>query len=99
MTQPQQSEVLQTLGLENLSEPQQEETLLAMGVLLSKATMVRIIEKMDESTRAAFDNLLESSPTEDQMLAFLEGVPGTAEAAQEAVAELQNDILAVPPKQ
>lgn len=98
MTQPQQSEVIQALGLENRSESEQEEALIAIGELLSKATMVRIIEKMDEPTRAAFDNLLVTSPTEDQILAFLEGVPGAAEAAQEAVADLQNDILAVRPK-
>jgi hypothetical protein len=88
--------LLEVLGLEDLLPEEQEELLLDLNELIFKGAMVRLIERMDDATKADFDALMESEADEEEVEAFLmERVPDADEAVQETVDELKNDILSV----
>ncbi len=96
MTKHPTAPLLDALGVEDLLPEEQEALLVDLGELIQKGTMVRLIERMDEKTRAEFNALLDTDPSEEDMEAFLESkVPDAAAAAAETVEELRNDILAV----
>ena len=88
-------DILTSLGLEDLSEEEQQTLLLDIQSLIFKGTMVRILEKMNDEEKEAFNAFLESDPSEDEMMSYMEEkVPQAKDAALEAISELKNDILA-----
>jgi len=88
--------LLEVLDIEGLPPEEQEELLLELNELIFKGTLVRLIERMDDATRADFDDLMGGEPSEDQVMAFLqERVPDADQAVEEVVQELRDDILAV----
>lgn len=90
------SPILDSLQLNELPPEEQEALLLELNELVFKGTMVRLIERMDESSRDEFAKLMESDADEATVEAFLrEKVPNADKAVEETVAELADDILAV----
>ncbi|MES2225215.1 MAG: DUF5663 domain-containing protein [Patescibacteria group bacterium] len=99
MTQPtkQESEtLLKALDLTELPVEEQEELLLEFNSLVFEGTMLRLIDRMDEPTREAFEALLETDPSDDQVEAFLAlKVPDVDSIVEETLADIRNDILSV----
>lgn len=88
--------LLDLLGLDDLSLGQQERVLADMGSLIFEGTLVRLIGRMNEGTRAELDALMDGDVSAEDLIAFLrEKVPGSDEAVSETVQELRDDILAV----
>jgi hypothetical protein len=95
MTTPEQS-LLDTLGLEELLPEEQQQVLADVGSLIFEGTLVRLLEQMDEPTRAKFDALLTTNAAEDEVMDFLKAnVPGAEAAVTQTIEELRDDILAV----
>ncbi len=94
-TENTQDQLLAALDLESLSPEEQEAMLLEINELVFKGSMVRLIERMDESTRDEFTKLMDSDASEEEVEAFLaEKVPDADQAVADAVSELTSDILA-----
>ncbi len=90
-----QERLLNALDLDSLSPEEQESLLLEINELVFTGSMVRLVEQMDEATKAEFEALMESDASEEQVEAFLsERVPDADQAVAETVTELTNDILA-----
>jgi hypothetical protein len=88
-------DMLAVLGLQNLPEAEQQELLLDMQHLIFKGSVVRMLERMSEESKEAFNTYLESNPSEDDMMEYLEqNVPEAKDAIIETIADLKNDILA-----
>jgi hypothetical protein len=87
--------MLAVLGLQNLPEAEQQELLLDMQHLIFKGSVVRMLERMSEESKEAFNTYLESNPSEDDMMEYLEqNVPEAKDAIIETIADIKNDILA-----
>jgi hypothetical protein len=88
--------LLNALGIEDLLPEEQEELLLDLNSLIWEGSLIRLIEKMDDSTKEAFEKLLAADASEDEIQAFLtEHVPDADQAVTDTVQELTDDILAV----
>lgn len=82
------------LDLTDLPASEQDEIMLDVNEAVFKSALVRIIEGMDEPTRAEFATLMESEASEEAIETFFaEKVPGATAAVEEAVESLTNDIL------
>lgn len=88
-------DMLAVLGLENLSEEEQQSLLVDMQELIFKGSVVRMLEQMTEEGREAFNAYLSGNPSEDEMMEYLEKhVPDAKGAIIDTIAELKSDILA-----
>ena len=90
------NKISDALELTELNAEEQEEVLSTIHDLVFRGSLVRLIERMDEPTREAFSALLDTSPSEEDVEAFLtKHVPTASGAVEETIAELTDDILAV----
>jgi hypothetical protein len=95
MNTTQMKTLFDALSIEDLAPEEQEDLLLELEELVFKGTMLRLVERMDDDTRDAFDALMAGDPSEEEVQAFLDtNVPGADQAVEETIAELTNDILA-----
>ncbi|MDB5237452.1 MAG: hypothetical protein JWL88_554 [Parcubacteria group bacterium] len=75
---------------------EQEQVLLKMNELIFRGSIMRMLEQMDQPTRDAFNSLVESEGSEEDLQAFLKkNVPNADQAVADTVAALTSDILAV----
>lgn len=94
MTENPIAEILKALQMSELSPEEQEQMLLDINAIIYEGSMVRIVERMDEQTRADFEALMESDADEEAVEAFLkERVPDADALVAETVKELTDDIL------
>ncbi len=93
---PEAKKVLEkAMDLSALPIEEQEELLTELNDVAYETALLRIIEQMDDVSRDAFNALLETEPTEEQVMAFIEErVPNADEIIEATVDELQDDILA-----
>lgn len=90
------NDILEALDLKQLPTEEQEELLLDLGDLVFRGSMLRLIERMDDVTRADFNVLLDRDPAEDEVMDFLQKrVPDVDAAVEETLADLRSDILSV----
>lgn len=96
MTDKYQSKnLLQALTNESQSVEQQQDSLISMGELVFRESLVRLIAAMDTPTQEAFDELLSKNPSEDELMTFLsEKVPNAEAIVQGGIDEIGDDILA-----
>jgi hypothetical protein len=95
-TEARYKQIRDALGLDELTTEEQEEILLDIEDMLKKGTLIRIAERMDDSTKEAFLTLTEKDASEEEMDAFLKAnVPFASAALEETLEELTNDILAL----
>lgn len=88
--------VIEALHLADLPEEEQESMLLELNALVFRGSIMRMIEGMDEPTKAAFSTLVEKGGSEEELQAFLaENVPHADQAVADTIAALTSDILAV----
>lgn len=94
-TPAQADALLEALDMGSLSPEEQEALLLDLNDLIYRGSMVRLLERMDDASRVAFEALVESDASEEQVEAFLqEHVPDADQAVLETVKEISDDILA-----
>lgn len=88
-------DMLEVLGLQDLSEEEQQSLLVDMQALIFKGSVVRMLEQMSEEEKDAFNQYLSSNPSEDDMMEYLDkNVPDAKGAILDTIAELKSDILA-----
>jgi len=88
--------ILSALQLELLTPKEQEEMLLALGDVVFRGTLVRLIERMDEATRTEFSALLTDNAPPEKIEAFLkERVPEAPGATAETLSDLASDLKAI----
>lgn len=86
---------MDALGLTELSAEEQEALLLDLNSLIFRGSMIRLIERMDDTARDEFTKLMDSGADEEAVEAFLaERVPDADSAVLDTVKELSDDILA-----
>ena len=89
-------DISNALQFDHLTSDEQESLLLDLNSLIFRGSLVKLVERMDDETRDAFNTLVESNPTEELMEEFLmTHVPDADKAVEETVEELTSDILAV----
>lgn len=90
------NDLFDALDIASLELEEQEALITDIGSLLFKGTLLRLLPTMDEETKEAFMAILEGTPEDGAVEAFLkERVPNAEAAAQETLQELTSDILAV----
>lgn len=95
LTLQKQHALIEALQMNEFPAEEQEQMLLDLSDLVFKGSMIRLIERMDGDTREAFSALLESDPSEDDVLGFVdEHVPGYDEVVTETLEDITGDILA-----
>lgn len=88
--------LIAALDLDALPSEEKSELLADVNETIFKKSLVLMIERMSEATRAEFASLMENEASEADLEAFLATkVPGADEAIAEAVETLTDDILAV----
>jgi hypothetical protein len=88
--------ILDSLQLGSLPAPEQEEILLALGDIVFRGTLLRLIKSMDETVRTEFAVLLADNAPPGAIEAFLkERVSGAEAAAEETLSDLASDLSAV----
>jgi hypothetical protein len=88
--------IVEALSLPELPEEEREQILLDIQELVFKGTMVRLVDRMDDATRADFTALMERDASEEEVEEFLKTrVIDADSAVAEAVQDLTDDILAV----
>lgn len=89
-------DILQALDLEALPPEEQEALLSELHELIYRGSMLRLMERMDESTKERFEKLLQDSASDEAIEAFItENVPDADAIVTETVQELTDDILTV----
>lgn len=98
MTKPNEQQtknLIEALDIGALSAEEQEEILLDFGDLVFQGTMLRLVERMDAATKADFDAIMETDPSEDEIMEFLQArMPDAEQAVEETIAGMRSDILA-----
>ncbi|MEA2701303.1 MAG: hypothetical protein QOE22_12 [Candidatus Parcubacteria bacterium] len=89
-------DLLEALDIDELPPEEQEALLLDLGDLVFRGSMLRLIERMDLKTKDDFDALLDTNPSEEDVMDFLTArIPDADSAVEETLADIRNDILAV----
>lgn len=87
-------DVFEMLDLEGMTPDEQADVLVDIQELITQGVMVRVVERMNDETRAAFEQLLATEADEETVTAFLEHHVSDMDAVvAETVADLQGDIL------
>lgn len=95
-TEQETKNLLEALDISELPAEEQEELLLDLGDLVFRGSMLRLIERMDDSTKDDFNALMDTDPSEDKVMEFLQArVSDADQAVEETLADIRNDILAV----
>ncbi len=88
--------LIDALHLSAYTPQEQEQLLVDVSDTIFKGTLVRIIERMDSTTRDDFNALMENDADGEGVATFLkERVPKSDEATLEAVREVTADIAAL----
>ncbi|MEK7553288.1 MAG: DUF5663 domain-containing protein [Patescibacteria group bacterium] len=68
-----QKNIIKDLGLENLSEKEQEESLLSIGRIIFQSVLIRVMEELDEAGKDEFEKILTEKPNDEEaILGFLQ---------------------------
>ena len=91
---PKIKNILEALDLSALDPEDQEDLLVDLNELIFKTTLVAMIEVMDEKTQTAFEKLLDSDASDEEIDAFIEkNVPNADKIVKDTVNDLASDIL------
>ena len=86
--------LLEALDLGALTDEEQEDLLVEINDLVYEATMVRIIEKMDDKTLEEYEKLIDSDAPVEEIDQFIsKNVPDSDKLMQDSIEELIGDIL------
>lgn len=92
--------LISALNLSAHSPEEQEQIILNLSDTLFKGALVRLIERMDDTTRSDFNTLMEGDISSEDVVAFLkERVSGADEVVREVLHEITNDIAQLSAKE
>lgn len=96
LTEKDSKDLFEALDMSELPAEEQEELLLDLGDLVFRGSMLRLIERMDDPTKDDFNALMDTDPSEEAVMGFLQArVPDADQAVEETLADIRSDILAV----
>jgi hypothetical protein len=87
--------IIKDLGLEALSEEEQEEALLSVGRIIFQAVLIRVLQELDDQGKDEFDKLLSEKPNDEEaILKFLtEKVPNLNSIVREEVSKFKQETV------
>lgn len=90
-----QKNIIKDLGLDKLSEKEQEETLLSVGRIIFQSVMIRVMEELDEAGKDEFEKILTEKPNDEEaILNFLRSkLPNLDEIVNEEVAKFKQESV------
>lgn len=92
--------IIKYLGLENLGEEKQKDTLLRVGKIIYQAVMMRVVELLDEQSQGEFDKLLDEvgadETKQNEIMEFLKTkISNLDEIAQEEIVKFKKETVFV----
>ncbi len=63
-----QKNIIKELGLDKLSEKEQEETLLSIGKIIFQSVLIRTMEELDDKDKDEFEKILSEKPNDEEMI-------------------------------
>lgn len=90
-----QKNIIKDLGLENLSEKEQEETLLSIGRIIFQSVIIKVIEELDEAGKDEFEKILAEKPNDEEaILNFLRSkLPNLDEIVNDEVSKFKQESV------
>ncbi|MDP3014995.1 MAG: DUF5663 domain-containing protein [bacterium] len=90
-----QKNIIKDLGLDKLSEKEQEESLLSIGRIIFQSVLIRVMEELDEAGKDEFEKILEEKPNDEEaILNFLRSkLPNLDEIVDEEVAKFKQESV------
>ena len=90
-----QKNIIKDLGLENLSEKEQEESLLSIGRIIFQSVLIRVMEELDEAGKNEFEKILTEKPNDEEtILSFLQAkIPNFNEIISGEVAKFKQESV------
>ena len=87
--------IIKDLGLDTLSEKEQEEALLKIGKIIFQSILIKVIEKLDDNEIDNFTELLEKNPNDEKViLDFLQAkIPNFNELVNNEVANFKKESM------
>jgi len=87
--------IIKDLGLDTLSEKEQEEALLKIGKIIFQSILIKVIEELDDNEIDNFTELLEKNPNDEKViLDFLQAkVPNFNELVNNEVANFKKESM------
>jgi len=95
MTTILQKNIIKELGLDKLSEKEQEESLLTIGRIIFQSVLIRVMEELTEKEKDQFEKVLTEKPNDEEaILSFLQAkVPHLNEIVNEEVTKFKQESL------
>jgi hypothetical protein len=92
-----QSIIMKELGLEGIPDEQQKELISKMGEVILKKIFLETMDRLGDEDQEAFQKLLETEPTEEQVREFLlEKIPDydqmTEKIAKDFMQEMKDEV-------
>jgi len=87
--------IIQELGLDVLSEKEQEEALLRIGQIIFQSVLIRVMEELTAKEKDQFAKLLTERPDDEKVIFdFLKSkIPNLEEIVNEEVAAFKKESL------
>ncbi len=94
MTTTDTRKIVAALDLSALPQQEQEQLLIDLNDLVFRGSLLRLVERMEDSSLTALENLIAQGASDEEISAFLtERVPGTETVVAETLKDLAGDIL------
>ena len=90
-----QENIIKDLGLENLPQKEQEESLLSIGRIIFQSVMIKVMEELDEAGKDEFEKILAEKPNDEEaILNFLRSkLPNLDEIVNDEVAKFKQESV------
>jgi len=90
-----QKNIIKDLGLDTLSEKEQEQASLSVGKIIFQSVLIRVMEELDDKAKNEFEKILkEKSNDESAILIFLKSkIANLDEIVSEEVAKFKQESV------
>ncbi len=90
-----QKNIIKELGLDKLSEKEQEETLLNIGKIIFQSVLIRTMEELDEKGKDEFEKILSEKPNDEEaIMNFLQSkLPNLNEIVNDEVSKFKQESV------
>lgn len=90
-----QENIIKDLGIDNLPQKEQEESLLGIGRIIFQSVLIRVMEELDEAGKDEFEKILSEKPNDEEaILNFLHSkLPNLDEVVNEEVAKFKQESV------
>lgn len=90
-----QKNIIKDLGLDKLSEKEQEKILLGLGGVIFQSVLIRVMDELDNKGKDEFEKILTEKPNDEEaILKFLKKkVPNLNIIVNEEVAKIKREAV------